>query len=671
MLLPLLAVLSILAYVQYTRYQDLLLDNLRASAANAGEIIEGSLQHAMVTNDFSTVQQIADNIGQQPGVQDLFLWSKSGHVLISTDHEMIGQTFTLGDASCQICHRYAATSRNENVILTLDQRVRVFRNVNVLENSAECQSCHDPAKPVLGVLISDFDMAPVDRALANSRRSSILWSAGSILLVLVMVHLLMSKMVVSRLEHFVEVVKRVDEGDLRARVSDELWDEIGELAHSFNEMADGLTEKENLERSLKQQTKQLQAQAAKLATLNTLADTVSQSLNLREILHNALDKVLELIKLKAGWIVLQGEQDAPAALAASSGLPEEVARAHTQCAWTQCICSQVLELGQPRIFDSAEGPHSGPRGSSCPTAQYFAREGLVFRACIPLTSKDRVLGVMSLVGDGSGEASALAPDTLETLTALGHQIGMAVENASLYEELRQQEVLRRMLLERIISVQEQERKRIALELHDQTGQPLTSLIMTLGLLGEAQSLAEARALGQQLRDTAAEVLRQVHDLALELRPSVLDDLGLLAALRYLRTEFEDRFHIPVDLQVVGMDGQRLKPEVETTLYRIVQEALTNVAKHSQAHNVSVLLEYRGSAAVLIVEDDGQGFDVSQVTDLGTRQERIGLYSMQERASLLGGTFTIESTPGMGTTIFVEIRLDRDQENDGQDPAAGS
>jgi signal transduction histidine kinase len=256
------------------------------------------------------------------------------------------------------------------------------------------------------------------------------------------------------------------------------------------------------------------------------------------------------------------------------------------------------------------------------------------------------------------------------LEAIGLQIGIGVENARLYEELRHEEVLRRRLLERVMTVQEDEHRRIALELHDQTGQSLTSLIIKLSGLAEAKSLAEVHAHIQDLRGAVAQILKEVHDLALELRPSVLDDLGLLAALRNLRKGYEDSFHIPVDLEALGFEAERLSAEVETALFRIVQEALTNVAKHAQAHSVSVLLEHLGSSVKLIVEDDGVGFDVASVTT-SNPPEKLGLYGMRERALLLGGTLTVESTPGMGTAIFVEIPLPEGAKSDGQDTPVGS
>jgi len=657
-LLPLLIILSILSYRQYARYQALLLENLQLSAINAGEIIESSLLYAMLINDFSVVQQILDNIAEQQGVYGLFILDKNGQVVLAAGSEVLNGKVDIADATCQVCHDHEVTLTNGTLTLNA-AGTEIFRNVNTIENKAGCQSCHDPESPITGLLITDFPMEPMRAQLTVWRRRSLLGAAGSILLVAAVIDLLMSRMVVRRLERFVRAVRQVGVGDLNARVESRNQDEIGQLARSFNDMTDGLKEKAQLEQRLQERTQQLQAQAEKLSTLNTIS-TVSQSLNLNEVLHNALSKVLELMRLQAGWIVLRNEQTEELELTASHGLPRQVVQQHVQCVGSQGTCPSVLRSGQSRVLSPQDE-------QACPTAEYFHQQGLVFRVCVPLQAKETVVGVMSLAGDVQA-AQMPAQDTMDTLVAIGRQIGIAVENATLYEELRKEEMLRRQLLDRLIAVQEEERKRIALELHDQTGQPLTSLIMTLGMLGETQSLAEVHSQAKYLRETAAQVMKEVHDLALELRPSVLDDLGLLAALRHLNKGYQDRFHIPVDLQVLGLGDERLPPEVETALYRIVQEALTNIAKHAHAENVSIVLEKREPFVRLIIEDDGQGFDVNSV--LGSRRGnkptdgKLGLYGMRERAALLGGTLTIESTADVGTTIFVTAPLNNNETGDG-------
>lgn len=227
---------------------------------------------------------------------------------------------------------------------------------------------------------------------------------------------------------------------------------------------------------------------------------------------------------------------------------------------------------------------------------------------------------------------------------------MTEELAHTDELRREREGLRRQLMEKVITTQEDERRRIARELHDSTSQNLTSLIVGLRMM-EAQCVhCVSPTKATDLRDVASKTLEEVHDLSMRLRPRVLDDLGLAAALERLAHEWQARHKIPVD--IVIQLTERLPGEIETAVYRIVQETLTNIARHARAKSASLLIEKHGDTVRAIVEDDGVGFDVN--TYHGERH--LGLLGMRERAELLGGTLTIESTPGQGTSIFIEIPL---------------
>ena len=229
------------------------------------------------------------------------------------------------------------------------------------------------------------------------------------------------------------------------------------------------------------------------------------------------------------------------------------------------------------------------------------------------------------------------------------------------DEMRQQlldkvingEKMRQQLLNKVINAGEEERKRIARELHDQTGQSLTSLIVGLKVL-ENQITPETQKSVADLKQLATMTLTEIHNMALELRPSSLDELGLIAALRQYTREYASKFDIDTDFQAIGLEEKRLPPMMEIALYRIVQEALTNVVKHAAATKVGVLMNPKGNSIVTIVEDNGKGFDVKKVLSSRKSEHRLGLYGMQERASVIGGVLTVESTPGRGTTIFVEV-----------------
>lgn len=210
----------------------------------------------------------------------------------------------------------------------------------------------------------------------------------------------------------------------------------------------------------------------------------------------------------------------------------------------------------------------------------------------------------------------------------------------------------------IINAQEEERKRVARELHDETSQVLTSLLISLTVLEESITSPEARSRIAETRLLAHRTLRAIRHLSLDLRPSALDDLGLLPALRWYIKEYQQKFSLPVDFEASGLE-ERLPSEIETVVYRIVQEALTNVARHAKAEHVHVTIKGDAENIEVTVCDDGIGFDTERHEEApGPGQVHgWGLVGMRERASLLNGQLHITSVPGKGTTIHTKIPLD--------------
>jgi PAS domain S-box-containing protein len=220
---------------------------------------------------------------------------------------------------------------------------------------------------------------------------------------------------------------------------------------------------------------------------------------------------------------------------------------------------------------------------------------------------------------------------------------------------------RQELLQQILTTQEQERRRISRELHDQLGQQLTALTLRLNLL-ERELTDQPRLLQavRSLADLLAQTSETVRSLALQLRPPALDLVGLSETLRNYVQDWGNRFNLNVHYQSLGMDSVRLPETVEIVIYRIVQEALTNVLRHARATQVSVLLDRRENQVVVIIEDNGIGFDVARAQELAVSQRSLGLLSMRERASLVRGTLEIESLPDVGTTVFVHIPFGESQ-----------
>jgi signal transduction histidine kinase len=433
-----------------------------------------------------------------------------------------------------------------------------------------------------------------------------------------------------------DVAKAVGRGDFRPRAKVRFRDEIGQLSAAFNAMVDSL---EVFRREVIQRNEEL-------ATLNLIAATVSQSLELQKVLEDALDKVLEIMRLNHGEILLFDTESERIVPRIYRGISSQFALEIQAFSLGEGIPGLVAQLGNPIVIE--DDLASDPRFLR---TFLVAREGLRSMVSVPLRSKGKVVGVLDLF---SPNALSLTPENTRLLVAIGDQIGVAVENARLMEELKTKEQMRLQLLEKLISAQEDERKRVARELHDETSQSLASLMVGLKVLESTDRLEEVKAKVTELRSVVDEVLRGVHDLAWELRPSLLDSLGLAAAIQRSAEEYGERHGLRIDCQLTGLEQTRLLPEVETAVYRIVQEALTNVAKHAQASRVSVVLRHRGSSLLVIVEDDGKGFDVEAVLGSAPVEKRLGLFGMSERAALLGGRFSVESASDRGTTVFVEI-----------------
>jgi signal transduction histidine kinase len=271
-----------------------------------------------------------------------------------------------------------------------------------------------------------------------------------------------------------------------------------------------------------------------------------------------------------------------------------------------------------------------------PTAR---RLGMRAGLYVPLMVRDRAIGVLNAV-DKLGPDARFNDDDLRLAEAFAARAAIAVDLS---------ERVTRDALRRAVDAQEVERRRLARELHDEIGQDLTSLLLGLRTIEEADGRDALKEATATLRQLVVAALQDVRRLAVELRPKALDDFGLVPALERLASTFSEQTGMAVELED-RLGGGRLPSDVETALYRIVQEALTNVVKHAQARHVSILLTRRHHGAAAVIEDDGRGFDI------GRQTEGLGLLGMRERLDLVHGRLAVESTPDSGTTLVAEVPL---------------
>ena len=259
---------------------------------------------------------------------------------------------------------------------------------------------------------------------------------------------------------------------------------------------------------------------------------------------------------------------------------------------------------------------------------------------VPLVLRGEALGVVT-AQDKHGPDPRFTADDMRLAEVFAQRATVAVDLSRR---------VARDALQRVVTTQEQERRRLARELHDETGQALTSILLGLRTVEEAGDESEMRAAVAEVRELVRSTLQDVRQLAVELRPKALDDFGLVAALERLTESFGEQTGIAVAFESTLPTG-RLPAEVETALYRIVQESLTNIVKHSRADQVSVVVGRKENLVTVVVEDNGVGFDPGRPRDGG-----LGLIGMRERVALLGGRLAVESRPGAGTTFVAEVPL---------------
>jgi PAS domain S-box-containing protein len=405
--------------------------------------------------------------------------------------------------------------------------------------------------------------------------------------------------------------------------------------YALQVIARDITKRRWAEEKIKQRNEEL-------TVLNTIAAAVSQTLEIQQVLSAALQETMMVLNAEGGIVYLFDEDSQSFLPTIHHGLSPDVLEEMSGFKPGAGVLGRTTRNHHP-VFVPDFG--RDPR-SNAPAAVSAGWRSLVG---VPLETVGETVGVMAIL---SREEGKLASERLSMLTAIGNQVGVAIENAQLFKAVSLGRERLQILSQRLVEVQENERRYIARELHDEIGQAMTGLKLVLDMA--ARSPGED--VGESLREALTLVdglMTQVRNLSLDLRPTMLDDLGLLPALLWHCGRYTDQTSVHVDFRHTNLEGRRFGPKVETAAYRIVQEALTNVARHADVDKVTVRLWAEQDSLNVQIEDRGAGFDPERAL---VAEESSGLVGMHERAVLLGGELTIESTPGTGTRLVAELPL---------------
>jgi len=371
-----------------------------------------------------------------------------------------------------------------------------------------------------------------------------------------------------------------------------------------------------------------------LESLNEVGNALSGELELEPLLGLVARRLRSLVQARIVLIALPDASGPGLRIAAADGEGSDAyGLVGMELELGGSKSGRVLERGRSERIDSVlDDPEIDQQAAR--------RMGVRSALYVPLVVRGTSMGVV-VAHDKLGATASFVDEDVRLAESLAARAAIAVD-------LSQR--VSRDAVRRVVEAQEAERTRLARELHDETGQALTSILLGLKVLEERVDTDDREAAVAELRELVVATLQDVRRLAVELRPAALDDFGLVSALERLRDTVGEQSGVSVDVQS-NLSGERLPAETETALFRIVQEALTNVLKHAAATRVSVRLNRGERSVALVVQDDGKGFDPQTVQDGG-----LGLIGIRERVALLGGRVTVESGEGAGTMLKAEVPL---------------
>jgi signal transduction histidine kinase len=393
-----------------------------------------------------------------------------------------------------------------------------------------------------------------------------------------------------------------------------------------------------------------EGQPSEVLALSRISAALSGLWDLDAILGVGLDSALDIMNGTVGEILLIDEQTQILTRRVHRGLSKEFVET-IRLGLGEGVTGSVAQSGKAVLLEDISSDQRVAH------RELVLAEGLKAFICVPLRARDKVLGVLNVA---SRMPRNFTTNDMHLLYAIGDQLGIAIEHAMLYDRLRKaRERLRRLARQNLVA-EEEERRRIARELHDETSQSLSGIALQLQALIEMSEIsgkqdAEFVAGLKKVQALTVQVHNEVSRLISNLHPALLDTLGLVPAVRQHAETRLQPLEVKVSVETKGTE-LRFSPDFEAALFRFIQGAIGNIAQHSKARNATILLEYQPDELSLAISDDGQGFDVSEITDVEESGRGRGLFSMRERIGFLGGTSGIESEIGRGTTVWAKVPL---------------
>ncbi len=574
----------------------------RRAISIASDLSARGTDYTILKDIVSLNNLIQDTMRNNPDIEYIFFVDKNLNMVIHT----FGSNFTVSD---------------KLIKQNLFEKTLELPSHQLMTFESEVGTIHDVIAPIIegeaGFVRVGLNEKQIYKTIDEITLMIIL---STILVGMIgfVISLILTKVMYRDLTHLMNVSKKVGAGNLDCKVEINSKDEIGLLATEVDTMIKRLRQKKEENNNY---LNVLQLRNSELSLLHLLAVSSVDLDNFNKHIESTALRLMEELNLNSCFIELN--------------LAEE--RISTFKGRNNCVVGD---------------------NKACQNCLFYRENKILHdkHLYVPINAKTEIGQINVCFGNKPDET------TKKFIYSFARQLSVIAENARLWKEVKYKEELRVKLLERVITAQEEERKRIARELHDETSQSITSIIVGLTLL-EEQSISEK--MNQDivdLKEVSQKTLDEIHYISWSLRPSVLDDLGLLPAIKKYVVEYMKKYDVDVDIQVIGFEQLRLLSLIEVTIYRVIQEALTNAARHAKAENISIILKHVNGVVSVIIEDDGVGFNAKQVLNGKLTKDHLGLKGMQERIESIGGNLTIESNEGIGTTIYVKDIVIGDETN---------
>lgn len=442
---------------------------------------------------------------------------------------------------------------------------------------------------------------------------------------------LLSLVLLHPTKQVLSAIHKVEMGDFSARVS--IWskDEIGQMLNAFNNMIEELqvTQLALIHRNWQ------------LTSVNELAESVTVGQGTDAVIESALKRVVNIMESDFGAIYLCPPGAPDPQLKAIHGVISPTLLEMLECANSgRELLQKVVESGHALVIQNT---HAKP-SSKDDDFSFIFQDDFHTWVYSPLKVEGEVIGVYQLGRRMSRHKSYYDTALLEVV---GNVVGVNLSNAQLLKDLRHKESELRRALHRSVEVQEDERKRLARELHDEIGQALTSILIQLKTVQEEKDVKVIINRIDNLRQLTSQTIEELRRLAMDLRPAALDSLGIAAALRWYARQCSERTGVEILFSEPDYPD-RLPSQIELILYRVAQEGLNNAIRHGKATQIMLGLEVDASMVRLIINDNGKGFHKND------RYSGLGLVGIRERVELLQGHFTLKSSPGSGTNLLIEV-----------------